>query len=176
MKFRFILAGLAAMLLVPGCSNVQMPSVPNPFQQPSVTESYVSQFPDVPIPAPMSTRNDDTLVTMGADGTRFGVEAFSGRVDRVSLANVMMQNMTRQGWQLRGSSIGVRSMQLYEKAPHFAAIFFQESVVTTRMDVWVVNGVNADVLTNVPRVHDEVNSALHSSGAQASDQVKPLSE
>ena len=124
----------------------------------------------------MSTSNDDTLVTMGTDGTKFGVEAFSGRVDRVSLANVMMQNMTREGWQLRGSSIGVRSMQLYEKAPHFAAIFFQESVVTTRMDVWVVNGVNAQVLTNVPRVHDEVNNALRSSAAQSSGQVKPLSE
>ncbi len=176
MKSRFIFAELAAMLLFSGCSNMQMPNVPNPFQQPSITESYVSQFPDIPIPAPMSTSNDDTLVTMGTDGTKFGVEAFSGRVDRVSLANVMMQNMTREGWQLRGSSIGVRSMQLYEKAPHFAAIFFQESVVTTRMDVWVVNGVNAQVLTNVPRVHDEVNNALRSSAAQSSGQVKPLSE
>jgi hypothetical protein len=166
------------MVLVSGCSNIQMPNVPNPFQQPSVTESYVSQFPDVPIPAPMSTRNDDTLVTVGSDGTKFGVEAFSGRVDRMTLANVMMQNMTRQGWQLRGSSIGVRSMQLYEKAPHFAAVFFRENMMTTYMDVWVVNGVNAEVLTNVPRVHDEVNNAVRSSSAYAapaSDQVKPLS-
>lgn len=175
MKFSFLSACAAALLLA-GCSNMQMPSVSNPFQQPSITETYVSQFVDVPIPAPMSTRNDETLVTVGADGSKFGVEAFSGRVDGVSLANVMMQNMARQGWQLRGSSVGVRSMQLYEKAPHFAAIFFRENMMTTYMDVWIVNGVNVDVISRVPEVHDQINAQSKSYSDTSSSKVKPLSE
>ncbi len=175
MKFSFLLAGAAA-LLAAGCSNVQMPSVSNPFQQPSITETYISQFSDVPIPAPMSTINEESLVTVATDGSKFGVEAFSGRVDGVSLANVMMPNMARQGWQLRGSSVGVRSMQLYEKAPHFAAIFFRENMVTTKMDVWVVNGVNVDVINRVPAVHDQINAQSQSYSSTSSSKVKPLSE
>ena len=154
MKF----AGLAAALLLAGCSS--MPSISNPFEQPSIEEVYVSQFRDVPIPAPMSTNSSETLVTVASDGSKFGLESFSGRVDGTSLANVMMQNMARQGWQLRGSSVGVRSIQLYEKAPHYAALFFRENVMTTTMDVWVINGVNVDILSLVPEVHNTVNSRM----------------
>ncbi len=160
MKARMMFAGLAAALMLTGCSS--MSSISNPFEQPSITETYISQFRDVPIPAPMSTIPSETLVTVGPDGSKFGLESFSGRVDGTSLANVMMQNMARQGWQLRGSSVGVRSVQLYEKSPHYAAIFYREGVVNTSMDVWVVNGVNVDILSLVPEVHNSVNGALSS--------------
>ena len=93
-------------------------------------------------------------MTVAPDGSKFGLESFSGRVDGTSLANIMMQNMARQGWQLRGSSVGVRSVQLYEKSPHYAAIFYREGVVNTSMDVWVVNGVNVDILSLVPEMHN----------------------
>ena len=161
MKARMMMiAGLAAALMLAGCSN--MSSISNPFEQPSITETYFSQVRDVPIPAPMSTIPSETLVTVGPDGSKFGLESFSGRVDGTSLANVMMQNMARQGWQLRGSSVGVRSVQLYEKSPHYAAIFYREGMVNTSMDVWVVNGVNVDILSLVPEVHNSVNSGMSS--------------
>lgn len=165
MKVRTIVAGLAVLMLT-GCSS--MSSISNPFEQPSITESYISQFRDVPIPAPMSTIPSETLVTVGPDGSKFGLESFSGRVDGTSLANVMMQNMVRQGWQLRGSSVGVRSVQLYEKSPHYAAIFYREGVMTTSMDVWVVNGVNVDILSLVPEVHNSVNGGYSSSSYSGS--------
>ena len=152
MKARTMFAGLAAALMLTGCSS--MPSISNPFEQPSITETYISQFRDVPIPAPMSTIPSETLVTVAPDGSKFGLESFSGRVDGTSLANIMMQNMARQGWQLRGSSVGVRAVQLYEKSPHYAAIFYREGVVNTSMDVWVVNGVNVDILSLVPEMHN----------------------
>ena len=164
MNARTMFAGLAAALMLTGCSGMSS-TISNPFEQPSITETYISQFRDVPIPAPMSTIPSETLVTVGPDGSKFGLESFSGRVDGTSLANVMMQNMARQGWQLRGSSVGVRSVQLYEKSPHYAAIFYREGVMKTSMDVWVVNGVNVDILSLVPEVHNSVNSSMSSSSA-----------
>ena len=167
MNARTMFAGLAAALMLTGCSGMSS-TISNPFEQPSITETYISQFRDVPIPAPMSTIPSETLVTVGPDGSKFGLESFSGRVDGTSLANVMMQNMARQGWQLRGSSVGVRSVQLYEKSPHYAAIFYREGVMTTSMDVWVVNGVNVDILSLVPEVHSSVNSGMSSSSGVSS--------
>ncbi|WP_077071799.1 hypothetical protein [Mailhella massiliensis] len=160
MKARMMFAGLAAALMLTGCSS--MPSISNPFEQPSITDTYISQFRDVPIPAPMSAIPSETLVTVAPDGSKFGLESFNGRVDGTSLANVMMQNMARQGWQLRGSSVGVRSVQLYEKSPHYAAIFYREGVVNTSMDVWVVNGVNVDILNLVPELHNGGASSSYS--------------
>ncbi len=176
MKARMMIAGLAAALMLAGCSN--MSSFSNPFEQPSITETYISQFRDVPIPAPMSTIPSETLVTVGPDGSKFGLESFSGRVDGTSLANVMMQNMARQGWQLRGSSVGVRSVQLYEKSPHYAAIFYREGVVNTSMDVWVVNGVNVDILSLVPEVHNSVNSGMssYSGSSYSGSSTSPYSD
>lgn len=153
MKARMMFAGLAAALMLTGCSSMELPSIDNPFEQPSITETYISQFRDVPIPAPMTSVVSETLVTVAADGSKFGLEAFTGRVDSQSLANVMMQNMARAGWQIRGSSAGVRSVQLYEKAPHYAALFFREGVLKSSMDVWVINGVNVDVLSLIPEAH-----------------------
>ena len=148
-----ILAMLLMILMLTGCSSMELPTIDNPFEQPSITETYISQFRDVPIPAPMTSVVSETLVTVAADGSKFGLEAFTGRVDSQSLANVMMQNMARAGWQIRGSSAGVRSVQLYEKAPHYAALFFREGVLKSSMDVWVINGVNVDVLSLIPEAH-----------------------
>ena len=180
MKMRTMFVGAAAALLLAGCSS--MPSISNPFEQPSITETYVSQFRDVPIPAPMTTVPSETLVTVAPDGSKFGLESFTGRVESTSLANIMMQNMSRQGWQLRGSSIGVRSIQLYEKAPHYAALFFREGVMKTTMDVWVINGVNVDILSLVPGVSSSVDSGMglgsgsSSYSSPSSNQVTRLSE
>ncbi|MCQ2444166.1 MAG: hypothetical protein MJ061_01540 [Mailhella sp.] len=180
MKMRNIITTAFAALLLAGCSGSGMPEIKNPFEQPSLTETYVSQFADVPIPAPMSTKVSETLVTVATDGSKYGLESFSGRVDGVSLANVMMQNMARAGWQLRGSSIGVRSIQLYEKAPHYAALFFKEGPVYSSMDVWVINGVNVDILGAVPAAHlNNTGASIQPAARQSSTsaaQVTKLAE
>lgn len=150
MKARTLLAGLAAALLLAGCSTEGGFALKNPFEQPSLTESYISQFRDVPIPAPMTSVTKESYVTVGHDGGKIGLESFEGRVEVGSLANIMMQNMARSGWQLRGSSAGMRSIQLYQKEPHYAVIFYSDGVINSDMDVWVVNNVSVDIMTLVP--------------------------
>lgn len=169
MKIRTMLFGLLSAMMLAGCSG--MPEIPNPFAQPSLEDSYISQFRDVPIPAPMSSDPSESLVTVAPDGSKFGLEAFSGRVDSNSLANLMMQNMSRQGWQLRGSSVGVRFIQLYEKSPHYAVLFYREGIFSTEMDVWVVNSVNADILSIIPPSQNPLSAPVPPADA---GQVTPL--
>ena len=133
MKLRSLAAGLVAALLLAGCSTEGGFALKNPFEQPSLTESYVSQFRDVPIPAPMTSVTKESYVTVGHDGGKIGLESFEGRVEVTSLANVMMQNMARSGWQLRGSSAGMRSIQLYQKEPHYAVIFYSDGVFNAEL-------------------------------------------
>ena len=40
--------------------------------------------------------------------------------------------------------------------------------MTTSMDVWVVNGVNVDILSLVPEVHNSVNGGYSSSSYSGS--------
>ena len=140
MKVRALFAALAATLMLSGCSVGDF-EIQNPFEQPSLTDSYVSQFRDVP---------KESYVTVGHDGGKIGLESFRGRVEVTSLGNVMMQNMARSGWQLRGSSNGMRCIQLYQKEPHYAVIFYSDGIINSTMDVWVVNNVSVDIMTLIP--------------------------
>ena len=149
MKVRALFAALAATLMLSGCSAGDF-EIKNPFEQPSLTDSYVSQFRDVPIPAPMESLTKESYVTVGHDGGKIGLESFRGRVEVTSLGNVMMQNMARSGWQLRGSSNGMRCIQLYQKEPHYAVIFYSDGIINSSMDVWVVNNVSVDIMTLIP--------------------------
>lgn len=157
MKFRALLVAFAAVFMLSGCSGNGF-EIKNPFEQPSLTESYVSQFRDVPIPAPMSSITKESYVTVGHDGGKIGLESFDGRVDAASLANVMMQNMARSGWQLRGSSAGMRAIQLYQKEPHYAVIFYNEGIIKSTMDVWVVNNVSVDIMSLIPEAQNPVST------------------
>ena len=149
MKVRALFAALAATLMLSGCSVGDF-EIQNPFEQPSLTDSYVSQFRDVPIPAPMESLTKESYVTVGHDGGKIGLESFQGRVEVTSLGNVMMQNMARSGWRLRGSSNGMRCIQLYQKEPHYAVIFYSDGIINSTMDVWVVNNVSVDIMTLIP--------------------------
>ena len=149
MKVRSLFATLAAAFMLTGCSAGDF-EIKNPFEQPSLTDSYVSQFRDVPIPAPMESLTKESYVTVGHDGGKIGLESFRGRVEVTSLGNVMMQNMARSGWQLRGSSNGMRCIQLYQKEPHYAVIFYSDGIINSTMDVWVVNNVSVDIMTLIP--------------------------
>lgn len=159
MKFRGLFAALVAVLMLSGCSVGDF-EIKNPFEQPSLTESYFSQFRDVPIPAPMSSRTRESYVTVGHDGGKIGLESFDGRVEAESLANIMMQNMAKSGWQLRGSSAGMRAIQLYQKEPHYAVLFFHDGIFQTSMDVWMVNNVSVDIMTLIPEAQTPALSGV----------------
>ncbi|MBR3880367.1 MAG: hypothetical protein IKJ34_02055 [Mailhella sp.] len=181
MKVHTLLAGLAAALMLTGCAGEGF-KLKNPFAQPSLTESYVSQFRDVPIPAPMKSMTNESYVTIGHDGGKIGLESFEGRVTVESLANIMMQNMARSGWQLRGSSAGMRSIQLYQKEPHYAVIFYNDGAIYSDMDIWVVNNVGVDIMTLVPEARNTMGglgtsvpfNTPSSYSSPASDQVTSL--
>ena len=158
MKLRGLFAAFAAVLMLTGCSAGDF-EIKNPFEQPSLTDSYFSQFRDVPIPAPMSSRTQESYVTVGHDGGKIGLESFEGRVEVESLANIMMQNMAKSGWQLRGSSSGMRAIQLYQKEPHYVVLFFSDGVIFSSMDVWMVNNVSVDIMTLIPDARSVSGSA-----------------
>ena len=133
---RFSLVCLGIVVLA-GCANL---NIPNPFSSSSdVNDVYISQFPDIPIPADMKSVPKQTLVTPTQDGTKVGLETFKGRVEAASLANAMIHNMSRQGWSLRGSTSGTRTMQLHEKDQRYAIIYLYEQTVNTAMEIWVLN-------------------------------------
>lgn len=130
----------AVVFLLAGCANSgPFSNIPNPFAPTaSVTEVYFSQFPDVPIPRDMNSVAKETLVTPASDGTRFGLETFSGRVESYSLSSAMIHNLSSQGWSLRGSAFGKQIMQLHEKDNRYIVIHISEGPVNTEMAVWLV--------------------------------------
>lgn len=133
---RVLLIGLSLLALT-GCADL---GITNPFASTSdVKDVYLSQFPDIPIPADMKSVPKYTMVTPTQDGTKVGLETLEGRVDSASLANAMIHNMARQGWSLRGSVSGKRSMQLHEKDQRFAVLYLYDQTIDTRMEVWVLN-------------------------------------
>lgn len=133
---RFSFVCLAALLLA-GCSSL---NIPNPFSSTSdVNDVYMSQFPDIPIPADMKSVPKNTLVTSTQDGTKVGLETLEGRVEAASLANAMIHNMARQGWSLRGSVTGKRTMQVHEKDNRYAVLYLYDQTMSTAMEVWVLN-------------------------------------
>lgn len=134
---------LTAVVLT-GCADL---NIPNPFSSTSdVNDVYISQFPDVPIPADMKSEPKNTLVTPTQDGTKMGLETFTGRVEAASLANAMIHNMARQGWSLRGSISGKRTMQLHEKDQRYAILYFYDQTMSTAMEVWVLNRLSESTL------------------------------
>ena len=126
-----------AVLVMSGCSGF---NISNPFATTSdVNDVYMSQFPDIPIPADMKSVPKNSLVTATQDGTKVGLESFEGRVEAASLANAMIHNLSRHGWSLRGSVTGKRTMQVHEKDNRYAVLYLYDQTMTTAMEVWVLN-------------------------------------
>lgn len=127
----------ATLLIVQGCSST---SIPNPFEPAppaNVNEVYFGEFRDVPVPSDMSEQTKYTAVSQNADGSKSGTQVFEGRIDRQSLVNAMIHNMTRQGWALRSVFRGQRSVLLFEKGDRNAIIGITDGQAYSTMEVWV---------------------------------------
>jgi hypothetical protein len=136
-KFVMVAALSATLLTVQGCSST---SIPNPFEPAppaNVNEVYFGEFRDVPVPSDMSEQTKYTAVSQNADGSKSGTQVFEGRIDRQSLVNAMIHNMTRQGWALRSVFRGQRSVLLFEKADRNAIIGITDGQAYSTMEVWV---------------------------------------
>ena len=130
-----MLLGLT-LALTGGCADLEFS---NPFSSTSdVNDVYYSKFPDIPIPSDMKSDIGETLVSSTPNAVKVGLETFSGRVESSSLASATTNNMTPQGWVLRGQVTGKRTMQLFEKDGRFAAIYLYDGMMNTTMEVWVL--------------------------------------
>ena len=119
MRALYCLLLICSLLPLSGCADL---NISNPFETKSSdgSEVYFDQFPDVPIPRDMSVDAKRSLISVAQDGTKTGLITVEGRVDKPSLANAMILNMNRQGWNLRGAAIGSKTMHLYEKGERYA--------------------------------------------------------
>ena len=124
MRALYCLLLICSLLPLSGCADL---NISNPFETKSSdgSEVYFDQFPDVPIPRDMTVE---------------------GRVDKPSLANAMILNMNRQGWNLRGAAIGSKTMHLYEKGERYAVIYYYEQTTTAAMEIWVMTRLADGVL------------------------------
>ena len=124
MRALYCLLLICSLLPLSGCADL---NISNPFETKSSdgSEVYFDQFPDVPIPRDITVE---------------------GRVDKPSLANAMILNMNRQGWNLRGAAIGSKTMHLYEKGERYAVIYYYEQTTTAAMEIWVMTRLADGVL------------------------------
>ena len=129
MRALYCLLLICSLLPLSGCADL---NISNPFETKSSdgSEVYFDQFPDVPIPRDMSVDAKRSLISVAQDGTKTGLITVEGRVDKPSLANAMILNMNRQGWNLRGAAIGSKTMHLYEKGERYAVIYYYEQTTT----------------------------------------------
>lgn len=136
---------LLCALMLPGCAEL---NIANPFEQSTTSgnEVYFDQFADVPIPRDMSVDSKRSLISVAQDGTKTGLLTVEGRVDKPSLANAMLLNMNKQGWSLRGATIGDKTMHLYEKDNRYAVLYFYDQTTTAAMEIWVLTRLAEGVL------------------------------
>lgn len=141
-------AGTGLLFLLASCSSI---GFENPFETSatssdrSAAETYMAQFEDVPIPSDLKVERSRSLVTTAQNGMRVGLVTVSGRVEINSLNNAMVNNMSNNGWALRGSSSGSKTMQIYEKPERLAVIYTYEQTIDTIMEVWVVQRLDGSV-------------------------------
>ena len=67
-------------------------------------------------------------------------------MDKPSLANAMILNMNRQGWNLRGAAIGSKTMHLYEKGERYVVIYYYDQTTTAAMEIWAMTRLADGVL------------------------------
>ena len=139
---------ITLLLSLTGCADLD---IPNPFETKTAdgSEIYFDQFPDVPIPRDMSVDVSRSLISVAQDGTKTGLVTVEGRVDKPSLANAMISNMHRQGWNLRGAVIGTKTIHLYEKGERYAVIYYYDQTTTAAMEVWVMTRLADGVLPTI---------------------------
>lgn len=136
---------LLAALALPGCADM---NISNPFESTrDVNEVYFDQFPDVPIPSDMSIDRSRSLVSVGPDGTKVGLLTAEGRVERLSLSNALIQNMSKQGWSLRGLVAGNKTLQLYEKDNRYAVIYIYDQLASAGMEIWLATRLNEGAIS-----------------------------
>lgn len=128
-----------SVLLLSACSMGNM-QVENPFSSTTnVQNVYLSQFPDVPIPADMKSNPSKTITTMSSTGEKVGKEVLTGRVEHNSLGAAMAHNLKNQAWNMLGIVQGKATLQLYSKGSRFLIVMIEDGNFSSTLTLWMMN-------------------------------------
>lgn len=97
---------------------------------------YYAEFDDIPIPSQLGGIKETTIITTPG-GVKTGLQVFKGRVEVGSLNSAMVGYMQREGWEMRSSTRGTRSLLLFEKDDRYATIYILDGTFNTEMQVYV---------------------------------------
>jgi hypothetical protein len=134
-------------LLLAGCAADG--GMRNPFSSSSEPEEsasthYFSEFSDIPIPKEMKESRGDTFIIFAPSGVKTGVQRFSGKVELVSLMNVMRRNMAANGWTMRSLLRAKESVLVFDKPDRLAAFQISDGLFTTSMSIFVTSRLEGD--------------------------------
>lgn len=135
------------LLTVQGCGSTTIANPFEPAPPARVTAVYYGEFRDVPIPVDMTEQTRYTAVSQSSDGFKSGTQVFEGRIERQSLVNAMIHNMTVQGWALRTVFRGQRSVLLFEKGDRNAILGVTDGATYTTLEVWVAQRLPEGFIT-----------------------------
>lgn len=166
---KFIL--FASVLFLSACmSNMNLE---NPFSSTTnVQNVYISQFPDVPIPADMKQDAKNTITTISSNGEKIGKEVLTGRVEHNSLGAAMAHNLQNQGWVMVGIVQGKATLQLYNKASRYLIVLVEDGNFSSKLTLWMINQVDGQggFLNNVQDLFMEESPSFEQ------ENVTPLME
>lgn len=178
-RFALSMLLIAAVSPLSGCADMglEIPAIDIPISNPFATTTdvsnvYLSQFPDVPVPSSMKSIPLNTLVTTSLDGSKVGLESFAGRVDAASLVSAMSQNLNHQGWSLRGSVSGKKNVQLFEKDQRFVIIIVNERAMNSEMEVWMLTRLDGGAMPSLLPM-TQGNQGMDSMGTNSSMDSSP---
>ncbi len=140
----------AVLFLLPGCSGLgwNQPGAVAPAANtaspagnlkapPTQSPTQYYDFPDVPIPAEMSLRLNDSQVFQSGE-FKTGLLVLRGRVDPGSLIAFFQAGMDRNGWRLLGSTRYRKSILLFTKPGKSCVITIYEKYFYTYAEIYVL--------------------------------------
>lgn len=122
------LVAIFCFIMAAGCSSLTTSDSGVPY--------YYAEFDDIPIPSALSGVKETTIITT-PNGTKTGVQVFKGRVEVGSLNKAMISYMQRDGWEMRSSTRGTRSILIFEKNDRYCTIYILDGMLNTEMQVYV---------------------------------------
>lgn len=129
-----------SVLLLNAC--VSNMNIENPFSSTTnVSNVYVSQFPDVPIPADMKPDPKNTITTISSNGDKIGKEVLTGRVEHNSLGAAMAHNLRNQGWFMLGIVQGKSTLQLYNKNARYLITLIEDGNFGSTLTLYMINQI-----------------------------------
>lgn len=130
-KIRLFILGLAITgLFITGCAN--------PFSggTSDVTDTYLAEFPDIPIPKDMGINESYTQISQ-IDNIRTGYLSFTGGVEGLSLIDAFLYNMHQQHWTPLAIYKSEHGLLVFQKDTRICVMTITDSFPNTLLRIWV---------------------------------------